>query len=489
MRTQSIQHGAFLTLVVLVTLAFFGLLVGFLQPIFWAAVLAVLFYPLQWRLARAFGGRSGIAALLTLLVILLSVILPLFAIGAAVTNEAVGLYNRLDAGEFDLQEPIRRFEEALPVVTGYLDQLGVDFERVKAGLSDAALTVSQATANRAVELGQGTVTFAVLFALMLYLLFFFLRDADRLTEGLIRALPLGDDRERRLFRKFADVSRATIKGTVVVGIVQGAIGGVLFWALGLPAPVLWGVVMALASLLPAVGPALVWVPAAILLAAAGNYVDAGIVVGVGVFIIGMADNVLRPILVGRDTQMPDYLILLSTLGGLAVFGLSGVVIGPVIAALFLSVWEMFVEEYGDADDVQDPPSTSPPAASEPPGPSSDPPSSDPPSSGGPPPAQPPSEPTPTTSPATAVPRATSSPSRAALAQRVQPPSPYAPVAVPSPGQTRGTTLPFTATPAELPPPRPRPDSAVIRPVPLSDPPRPAAPRPTASPSRRVPPAS
>ncbi|MEM8599702.1 MAG: AI-2E family transporter, partial [Bacteroidota bacterium] len=486
----SIQHGAFLTLLVLVTLAFLGLLVGFLQPIFWAAVLAVLFYPFQWRLTRALRGRSGIAALVSLLVILLSVILPLFAIGAAVTNEAVGLYNRLAAGEFDLQEPIRRFEEALPVVAGYLDQLGVDFERVKAGLSDAALTVSQAAANRAVELGQGTVTFAILFALMLYLLFFFLKDADRLTAGLIRALPLGDDRERRLFRKFADVSRATIKGTVVVGIVQGAIGGVLFWALGLPAPVLWGVVMALASLLPAVGPALVWVPAAILLAAAGNYVDAGIVVAVGVLIIGMADNVLRPILVGRDTQMPDYLILLSTLGGLAVFGLSGVVVGPVIAALFLAVWEMFVEEYGDADDAQAPPSSTPPSAPPRSGPSTDapiPPSTPRPPTDPPPSDASPSEPTPapvasrpiqaqqpyTQQPHTQQPQ-TPRP-------RTQPPSPYAPVAVPSPGQTRGTTLPFTATPAELPPRRPRSDTATIRPVPLSDP-LPTSPR-------RSPPAS
>ncbi|MEO1478079.1 MAG: AI-2E family transporter, partial [Bacteroidota bacterium] len=387
MRTQSIRHGAFLTLLVLVTLAFLGLILDFLQPVFWAAVLAVLFYPLQWRLARAFGGRAGIAAVLTLLVILGAVILPLFAIGAAMAQEAASLYRRLAAGEFDLQEPIRRFEEALPVVAGYLDQAGVDFERVKGGLSDAALTVSQAAANRAVEFGQGTVTFAVLFGLMLYLLFFFLKDAQRLTAGLVRALPLGDDRERRLFRKFADVSRATIKGTVVVGVVQGTIGGILFASLGLPAPVLWGVVMALASLLPAVGPALVWVPAAILLAAGGQYVAAGIVVGVGVLIIGMADNVLRPILVGRDTEMPDYLILLSTLGGLAAFGLSGVVIGPVIAALFLSVWEMFVEEYGSVDDL--PPSGTPPSAPGSTPPAAAPPSDPPPPSGSPPPSGPP----------------------------------------------------------------------------------------------------
>jgi predicted PurR-regulated permease PerM len=163
---------------------------------------------------------------------------------------------------------------------------------------------------------------------------------------MIRALPLGDQRERHLLGRFAEVSRATIKGTLVVGIVQGTIGGIAFAVLGINAPVLWGTVMALLSILPAVGTALVWLPAAIFLIVSGQIFSGIALIIVGALVIGSVDNVLRPILVGRDTRMPDYLILLATLGGLAGFGLAGIIIGPTIAAFFLSVWRMVEDEYG-----------------------------------------------------------------------------------------------------------------------------------------------
>jgi len=188
----------------------------------------------------------------------------------------------------------------------------------------------------------------VLFFLMLYLLFFVLREGDSLLDQMVRALPLGDERERALFAKFAEVARATIKGTLIVGIVQGTLGGILFWALGIEAAVFWGVVMVLLSVLPAVGAGLVWLPAAIVLAVSGAWIKAAIMVGVGALVIGMVDNLLRPMLVGRDTKMPDYVILLSTLGGLTTFGISGFVIGPVIAALFIVVWDMFAREHAGA---------------------------------------------------------------------------------------------------------------------------------------------
>jgi predicted PurR-regulated permease PerM len=150
-----------------------------------------------------------------------------------------------------------------------------------------------------------------------------------------------------------------VKGTLVVGIIQGSLGGLAFWLLGLSAPVLWGVVMTVISLLPAVGSVLVWGPAAIYLLVTGEIVRGIILIVAGSFIIGTIDNVLRPLLVGRDTHMPDYLILLSMLGGIVLFGLSGFVIGPVIAALFITVWEMFTEEFGGLDvDVPDVPNPS-----------------------------------------------------------------------------------------------------------------------------------
>ncbi len=161
-------------------------------------------------------------------------------------------------------------------------------------------------------------------------------------------IPLGDQRERRLFRKFAEVSRATLKGTVVVAIVQGTLGGVALAVVGIDGAVFWGVVMTILSVLPAVGTSLVWLPAAVWLFATGATMQAVALLVMGV-LIGFIDNFLRPVLVGRDTKMPDYLILLSTFGGITAFGLSGFVIGPIIAALCVAGWDMFAADFGETE--------------------------------------------------------------------------------------------------------------------------------------------
>jgi predicted PurR-regulated permease PerM len=288
-------------------------------------------------------------AILTLLMIVLIVILPFSLVGLAVTREAADLYTRIAAGEIDVQEPLRFLRNTLPAVTAYLDRFGVDTQRLQQGLSNVAVTVSQWLASQAFNIGQDALRFGVMFCLMLYLLFFFLRDGTRLVRAVMRVLPLGDEREHRLFTKFAEVSRATIKGTLVIALVQGALGGLIFWFLGIRAAVLWGTVMALLSLLPALGSALIWGPAALMFFANGAFVKGFILLGTGGMVIGLVDNLLRPTLVGRDTHMPDYVVLLATLGGLTIFGMSGLVIGPIIAALSLTVWEMFEQEHRNGD--------------------------------------------------------------------------------------------------------------------------------------------
>jgi predicted PurR-regulated permease PerM len=176
--------------------------------------------------------------------------------------------------------------------------------------------------------------------IVLYLLFFLLRDGDNLAARIRTAIPLQLDQQRELFRRFTTVIRATVKGNVVVAVVQGALGGLIFWFLGVHAPVLWAVVMAFLSLLPAVGCALVWLPVAIYFLVTGATWQGIVLIAYGVLVIGLVDNILRPILVGKDTRMPDYVVLISTLGGMAIFGLNGFVIGPVIAALFMAVWDI-----------------------------------------------------------------------------------------------------------------------------------------------------
>ena len=212
------------------------------------------------------------------------------------------------------------------------------------------MTSGQWVAANAARAGSGTLNFTLSLFLMIYLLYFFLRDGTAIIDRLVQVLPLGDTRERALFARFAQVVRATVKGTFIIGAVQGLIGGVTFALLGIEGAVLWGVLMAFLSLLPAVGAALVWVPAAIMLFVSEQWLSGGILVAVGVLVIGLADNLLRPLLVGRDTRMPDYLILLATLGGLGTYGVSGMVIGPLIAALFITVWEMFEASFSVQDD-------------------------------------------------------------------------------------------------------------------------------------------
>ncbi|HEX7038212.1 MAG TPA: AI-2E family transporter [Pseudomonadales bacterium] len=339
----------FFMLLGLATLAFVGLLRVFVIPIFWAVTFAIVFEPMNQRFALALGGRGALASSLSLLGIVLLILLPLLVLGLAVASELTALLDAIKTGAVDTGAPIRWFQQQVPTLFQYAGNFGLEVQNLRGRISEFSLEAGQWVASNALQIGQNTLQFFVGTSLMLYLLFFFLRDGHFVIERLVHILPLGDTRERHLFQRFAEVVRATVKGTFVIAAVQGAIGGIAFWALGIRGAVLWGVVMAGASLIPVVGAALVWVPAAVFLFSIGEIVKGLILVAVGVVGIGLVDNLLRPILVGRDTGMPDYLVLLATLGGLALFGITGLVIGPLIAALFITLWEMFEEAYGDRE--------------------------------------------------------------------------------------------------------------------------------------------
>lgn len=340
-----VQSAFFFSLLIVASVAFLAILMPFFVPILWAVTLAVLFMPVQKRLLALLNNRENFAAIVTLLIILFAVIVPTLILSIAVGKEGVTLYQSIADGEIDLSGPINWAQNTWPSLIERSESLGINIEAIKQKLSSSALQGSQWAVSHIFAVGQNTLRFAIMFFLMLYLLFFFLRDGKKIIELIIHVLPIGDESERFLLAKFAEVSRATIKGTLVVGIVQGTIGGITFYLLGIQSAILWGVVMILLSILPAIGSALVWIPAAIYLITNGMLIKGVILIAVGVFIIGMIDNILRPILVGRDTQMPDYLILLSTLGGIALIGISGFVLGPVIAAFFLAIWTMFATDY------------------------------------------------------------------------------------------------------------------------------------------------
>ncbi len=178
----------------------------------------------------------------------------------------------------------------------------------------------------------------------LYTGYFFLRDGRKISQAVVRAMPMERAIAEELADRFETIVRATIKGSGVVGLVQGALGAITFWIVGVPSVLLLGLLMAFASLLPAVGPAIIWVPIAIYLLATGAIWQGIVVIASGVAIIGLADNLLRPILVGRDTGIPDWMILVTTLGGLALIGLSGIVLGPLAAGLFIAGWSILSEQ-------------------------------------------------------------------------------------------------------------------------------------------------
>lgn len=337
------QNKPFLLFIAAVSVAFAWILWPFFGAILWGTVFAIVFAPLNRRLRQALRQKRTLAALATLAIIVVMVILPLSLIGASLLGEATGVYGRLRSGELDFARYFQQVMDALPAwASGLLDRFGLaDLGDVLRKLSTGLMKGSQAIASQAINIGQNTFEFVVSLFIMLYLLFFLLRDGDELARSVRRAVPLRAEEQRALFGKFTVVIRATIKGNVVVALIQGALGGLIFWFLGIKAPLLWAALMAVLSLLPAVGTALVWLPVAVYFLATGALWQGIVLIAYGVLVIGLVDNVVRPILVGKDTRMPDYVVLISTLGGISIFGINGFVIGPVIAAMFIASWGIF----------------------------------------------------------------------------------------------------------------------------------------------------
>ena len=338
-----LERRTFAALVIAVTVAFAWILWPFSGAVLWGTALAIVFAPAYRRLVRRMGGRATLAALATMGMIMLIVILPLAVIGTLLVGQAATLYARLQTGELDVGSRVQQVLDALPPwMLDLVNRLGVtnvaDLQERLSGLLTGGLRF---IGTQAVNLGQFTIGLVLSVFVMLYLLFFLLRDGASLARRIKSAVPLEPSLRERLAIRFATVIRATIKGTLVVSAVQGALGGVILAVLGIEGAVLWGALMGILALLPAVGPALVWIPIAAYLLATGAVVKGIVLIAFGALVVGLVDNVLRPMLVGRDTRMPDYVVLIATLGGIAVFGINGFIIGPVIAAMFISVWEIF----------------------------------------------------------------------------------------------------------------------------------------------------
>lgn len=338
---RNLIHPSFLLLLVLFISALFLVMIkSFLMAILLAGIFSALAHPLYRRLIQWMGGRKVAASATTVLMIILIVLLPLSAFLGIVTTQAIKVGQSATPWvQEQLSSPVifNDWLERLP----FYDQVEPYRETIFQKAGEAVGAASQFLVNALQAATMGTMNFIFMVAILLYTMFFFLMDGHRLLEKILYYMPLTDDDEQRLLEKFTSVSRATIKGTAIIGIVQGGASGAAFAVVGFDSAVFWGTVMTVLSIIPGIGTALIWLPAAFLLAAQGLWIKAvGLVLFCGL-VVGSVDNLLRPRLVGKDTEMHDLLILFSTLGGIAMFGIIGFILGPIIAALFVTIWEIY----------------------------------------------------------------------------------------------------------------------------------------------------
>jgi len=346
MEKSAVVNKSVLALVVAaITALFLGIIWRFLEAIFLAGLFAAVFYPLYRRIQRVVGSK-GVASLFTLLIVLCFVFIPIVMIGAIfvaqggeLARDAIPWLQNL------VDEPgaIPKYLEKLPfyeTLLPYRDQMTERMGGVAVAASSTAVNLLQSATR-------GTVNTVLTSLLVFYSFFFFLMDGDKLVQKILYYLPLDNDNESLLLHRFRSVTVATLKGTAVIGFLQGTLAGIALWFCGIPQALFLSVTMMLLSVIPGVGAALVWIPATIYLATNGQWILAGGLFAFCALLVGSIDNILRPKLVGSDTQLHELMIFFSTLGGLFTFGVPGFIIGPIIAALFVTVWEIYGEEFKD----------------------------------------------------------------------------------------------------------------------------------------------
>jgi predicted PurR-regulated permease PerM len=329
-----------------VSVALLVILVPFFGTLLWSVIVALLFRPLFRRLMSRLGGRRTAAAAVTTLAVFVIVVMPFVVVTLSLINEAAALYERVQRAQQTPASAINDMFAALPVwATDLMHRAGIpDLAALQRRLFDLLGQGGQIIGAQALKIGQNTFNLVASLFIMLYVSFFLIRDGDGLVRSLREAVPLSASHQQELFGKFSTAIRATVKGNMLVALLQGTLGGIAFWFLDIRGALLWAVVMAFVSLLPAIGAALVWLPVAIWFLATGDLAKGVGLIAWGSLVIGLVDNLLRPVLVGKDTRLPDWVVLITTLGGMSVFGIHGFVLGPMIAAMFFAVWHIVMLE-------------------------------------------------------------------------------------------------------------------------------------------------
>lgn len=344
MRLKNYNTYFFILALAAISVLAFLLFKPFLTAILMAAVLAVVFRKPYKFFFKIFGGKKSAASALTCVLVLLVIILPVSMVLGLMANEANNAYKKILTEENFYQKHIMAsldYAKKLPFM-----QI-VDLEKM---LSQEELAKSLKDASQGFlifiqKAYQNAAGFIIWVFVMFFTLYYLLIEGKNIAKKVAFISPLRDTHEKELLGKFISMSRATLKGTIIIGIIQGTIGGVTFALTGVPSPVIWGVIMIILSIIPAIGSGLVWFPVGVIMFFMGNIWQGITILAVGLGIISVIDNFLRPKLVGRDTRMHPLLVFFATLGGMIAFGLIGFIIGPIIMALFLTLWEIYAVEF------------------------------------------------------------------------------------------------------------------------------------------------
>ena len=340
------QKITLLLLTFVITTVFVGMLRPFLMAILLASIAAGMAQPLYRRLLKTTRGHSRLASALCMLLLLAIVVLPLFGILGIVAGQALRISEQVIPWVQEQVEQPDAFADLLAKIP-YADQLSSYRELLLAKAGEVVGAASSFLFTSLSATTRGTVGFLFQLFVMLTTMFYFLSDGGALLRRILFYLPLDHKDEQRLLERFVSVTRATLKGTLVIGAIQGGLAGLAFAVLGIDGALFCGTIMVLLSVVPGIGTGLVWLPAAVILAASGH---TGAAIGLALWcalVVGSVDNLLRPRLVGRDTEMHDLMVLFSTLGGIMYFGVLGFVVGPIVAALFVTVWEIYGAAFRD----------------------------------------------------------------------------------------------------------------------------------------------
>ena len=336
------QGRSFTGVLVLVSAAFLALLTPLFGPVLWAVAVTLLFFPWHRSASRRLGLSANAGATLSLVMIVLTAVVPALLVGALLTAEASAQLGQVSGAGLEMTVIAERLRSLQPAWLERLlgpDSLA-DPHQAEAWVSGTLTSALRGLIARAPGIGQTAFGYLIDLAVMLYLSFFLLRDGARLATSVEAALPLAPEFRRVLMTELGAVVRATLKSSLVIAVLQGTIGGIVFALLGLRAPVLWGTAMGFMSLLPAVGTGIIWVPVALYLLFTGAVWQGLALAFCGLFVIGTVDNLVRPILIGRTSHIPNVVVFLATIGALSLFGVNGIIVGPLIACLFTVTWRI-----------------------------------------------------------------------------------------------------------------------------------------------------